>query len=44
MEQSRKIHRVPDELWIELKVRAARAGKTISEWIITALREAVEKK
>jgi len=44
MDQSVKVHRMPITLWRRAKSLAALAGLTISEYVINALREAVEKK
>ena len=44
MEQSVKIHGMPITLWRRAKSLAALAGLTVSQYVINALREAVEKK
>ncbi len=38
------VHNVPDDLWRETKATAILAGISVSQYVINALREAVEKK
>jgi predicted HicB family RNase H-like nuclease len=41
---SLNVHQMPKELWKQAKKKAIDLGITVSQYVINALREAVEKK